>query len=129
MNDPIADLLTRIRNAYATGKKTVSIPHSHVKEALAKTILENAYIESFEVVKGSPVDQIVVTLKYTNDEPAITKIIRVSRPGRRVYTPAKDLAATLGGFGVSIVSTSEGIMNSKTARKKNIGGEVICRIW
>lgn len=125
MTDPIADMFTRIRNAQAGGKRTVSMPSSRVKTALAELLKSEGYLNDFHVttVEGKPV--LEIALKYYEGKPVIARLQRVSRSGLRVYRGKDDLPKVLGGLGVSIVSTSSGIMTDATARKKGIGGEVI----
>ena len=129
MTDPIADLLTRIRNAYLAKHETVEIPHSRTKEAIAKILKENGYVGSLRVTKHSPQPKMVLTLIYKGKIPAIEEIDRVSKPGRRVYVRTKKIPQTLGGFGMTIISTNQGIMTDKEAKKKNLGGEILCRVW
>ncbi len=129
MNDPIADMITRIKNAIMARHDEVVIPHSKMKEAIAVLLKDNGYIESFEVVKKAPQDDITVKLKYIGKTAAITDVRRVSKPGRRVYSPVKEIPKTLGGYGMTVVSTSKGVITDTQARKQNTGGEVLCQIW
>jgi len=129
VTDPIADMLTRIKNAYLARKAVVVLPHSKAKEALAKVLVADLYVESYEVVDKKPQSELVLTLRYVGKRPALTGVRRVSKPGRRTYTPAKQIQRTLGGYGSTIVSTSSGIMNDKQARTQNVGGEVMCQVW
>jgi small subunit ribosomal protein S8 len=133
MTDPVADFLTRLRNAAGAQKETVNIPSSRLKRELARILAEQGYIESFEVEPPTPGragDQIVVRLKYTDDRrPVITKLQRVSRPGRRVYVGADEVPKILGGMGTAIVSTSRGVMTGHEARQARVGGEVVAEIW
>jgi small subunit ribosomal protein S8 len=133
MTDPVADFLTRLRNAAGAQKETVNIPASRLKRELARILAEQGYIESFEVEPPTPGragDQIVVRLKYTDDRrPVITKLQRVSRPGRRVYVGADEVPKILGGMGTAIVSTSRGVMTGHEARQARVGGEVVAEIW
>lgn len=129
MTDPIADMITRIKNAYLARKKDVSIPYSNVKYALAKVLMDEQYIASFEKIDAKPQADIVVILRYVGKRAAVTDIKRVSKPGRRLYTTASKVERTLGGYGCTILSTSMGLMTDKTARAKNIGGEIICKVW
>lgn len=131
-SDPIADMLTRIRNAMTAGHKDVNIPHSRFKVEIARILKEEGYIEDYKVVEDKFL-LLNVTLKYYGDRrsrrPVITGIERVSKPGRRVYKDRTDLPWVLSGMGIAIVTTSQGVMTAQTARKKGIGGEVICRVW
>lgn len=129
MVDPIADLLTRIRNAYLAEHETVEVPHSRTKEAIAKILKEKGYVASTKVAKGSPQSKIVLTLGYKGKIPALEDIKRISKPGRRVYVRANKIPQTLGGYGTTIISTNQGIMTDEEARKKNLGGEILCKVW
>lgn len=129
MTDPVADMLTRIKNAYMAKKATVAIPHSKVKEAIAMVLLANKYVANFEKVENGPQPTIILTLMYNGKTPAVTDLKRISKPGRRLYSNVEKIPRTLGGYGVTIVSTSQGVMSDSDAKKKNIGGEVICQIW
>lgn len=129
MTDPIADMIIRIKNALLAGRNEVRIPHSKLKKAMAQLLVDHGYIESFEVVEMLPQAEIVVKPKYVGKTPAITQVRRVSRPGRRVYATARQIPRALGGYGLTIVSTSKGLVSDKAARKQNLGGEVICQIW
>lgn len=133
MSDPIADMLTRMRNAQMREHPTVSIPHSKVKESIAKVLKDEGYISDFEVLSKKPQDVIQVTLKYKGGRrtrrPVITGIERVSRPGRRVYVGKTEIPWVLSGMGVAVVTTSRGIMTGQQARRQGIGGEVLCKVW
>ena len=131
MTDPIADYLTRIRNAYLAGKKVVEIPSSKVKEALTAILCEQGYILSYKVVEGQPYNTIKIALKYHPETkmPAIKKIERVSTPGLRQYKGADELPRVLNGLGIAIVSTSKGILTDKQAREMGVGGEVMCLVY
>lgn len=129
MTDPIADMIARIKNAVLARHATVSIPHSKIKAAIAQILKENEYIESFEVTDAKPQPEIIVTLKYVSKMPAITDIKRTSKPGRRLYSAAGQIPRVLNGYGMSILSTSKGVMSNAQARKQNVGGEVICQVW
>ncbi len=126
-NDPIADLLTRIRNAQLARKSEISLPYSKIKESIAKILKENHYVGEISVVEVGGFKNLRVVL--SEDRAAITSIIRVSKPGRRVYSSASDIPAVLGGRGIMIVSTSSGLMTGYQARKKGLGGELICKVW
>ena len=129
MTDPIADMLTRIRNAYAVHKSDVVMPHSNLKEAVAGVLKDEGYITDFKVIAQEPQSQLHVSLKYVGNKPALTKVDRVSKPGRRVYAKANATKKVLSGHGVSIVSTSQGVMTDKQAKAANMGGEIICKVY
>lgn len=126
-NDPIADLLTRIRNAKTSRKSVVVMPHSKLKEQVAKILKSNKFIEDVTVAKSGDFKSLEITL--STDPDTLTSLIRISKPGRRVYTAAKDIPLVLGGRGLVIVSTSGGVMSGRDARKANLGGELICKVW
>jgi len=128
MNDPISDMLTRIRNGQSSNKKTVSMPSSSAKKAIAEVLKNEGYIIDFEVITENSIDNLVIQLKYHQGLPVIEDIQRSSRPGLRVYKNKEDLPQVLGGLGVAIISTSAGVMSDKEAREKGIGGEVICTV-
>ena len=130
MTDPIADMLTRIRNANVASHDSVDIPSSKLKLAIARILKDEGYIEDFEVIEGSPTNTIRVTLKYSADRAkTIHGLKRISKPGLRVYTPADRLPKVLGGMGTAIISTSAGLMTDKQAARKKLGGEVLAHIW
>lgn len=129
MTDPIADLLTRIRNAHLAGHTQVDMPHSKLKAAVAAVLVEHKYIEACEVVEATPRPVLKLTLKYVGKVPAISQLRRISKPGRRTYSSAKKLPKTLGGYGLTIVTTSRGVMTDQQARQQNVGGEILCQIW
>ncbi|MEK7494029.1 MAG: 30S ribosomal protein S8 [Patescibacteria group bacterium] len=128
--DPIADMLTRIRNAKAVGHETVTIPYSQIKSAILAILRRENFITGFEK-KGKKVRKsIVVTLKYQKDgSSAISAITRISKPGQRVYKPAAKIHSVREGFGIAVISTPEGLVTDREARRKRIGGEVICEVW
>ncbi len=128
MNDPISDMLTRIRNGQSSNKKTVSMPSSSAKKSIAEVLKNEGYIIDFEVITENSIDNLVIQLKYHKGVPVIEDIQRSSRPGLRVYKNKEDLPQVLGGLGVAIISTSAGVMSDKEAREKGIGGEVICTV-
>lgn len=130
MTDPIADMLTRIRNALMVKKETVEIPASNMKKAIAKILLEEGYVSDVKEVEDGFNGKLVVTLKYTADNKSvISGLERVSKPGLRSYSGAKTMPKVLGGFGIAIVSTNKGIMTDKQAKKANVGGEVLCYVY
>ncbi len=129
MTDPIADMLTRIRNAITANKETVEIPASNVKKAIADILLEEGYVSDVKVVENGFNGNIVVTLKYVDKQSVISGLERVSKPGLRAYAGVENMPKVLGGLGTVIVSTNKGIMTEKKAKKANVGGEVLCRIW
>lgn len=130
MTDPIADMLTRIRNAYLSKKKTVLIPHSKMKEAVLKTLEREGYITGVEIINTDSVQaDLKANLKYNAGLPVVSHLERVSKPGRRVYQGFDEIRPTLSGHGLIILSTSQGIMTGKEARKNKVGGEVLCRVW
>jgi small subunit ribosomal protein S8 len=128
MSDPISNMLTSIRNAGQASLPEVVIPHSKVKEHIAHVLKREGYVAEVSV-EGKPFKQIKIKLKYTGRKPVIEGIRRISTPGLRRYTGALDVPRVRGGLGVSILSTSEGIMTGLQARKKNVGGELLCEIW
>lgn len=127
MSDPIADMLTRIRNAQAMEKAVVSMPSSKVKVSIAKVLKDEGYIEDF-VVKGDAKPELQIQLKYYAGRPVIEKIERVSTPGLRVYKGSQELPKVMNGLGVAIVSTSRGVMTDHKARAQGVGGEVLCLV-
>ena len=131
MTDPIADFLTRIRNAYLAGKKVVEIPSSKMKEALTKILCEKGYILSYKVVEGTPYNTIKIALKYHPETkmPAIKKIVRVSTPGLRKYVDVKNMPRVLNGLGIAVLSTSKGVITDKEAKELGVGGEIICYVY
>ncbi len=130
ITDPIADMLTRIRNAGSARHATVEVPASGMKKAIAQILLDEGYIKAFEVIEEGVQGTIKITLKYNaNKEKAISGLRRVSKPGLRVYAGADELPRVLKGLGVAIISTSKGIMTDKKARELHVGGEVLAFIW
>jgi small subunit ribosomal protein S8 len=126
MSDPIADMLTRIRNAQLTDKATVAVPASNVKKAIAQVLKDEGYIEDFAVRDNEGKPFIEIGLKYYAGKPVIEKIERVSRPGLRIYKGRDDIPRVMNGLGVAIVSTSRGVMTDRRARESGVGGEVLC---
>lgn len=130
ITDPIADLLTRIRNANTAKHDTVDIPASNMKKAIAQILLDEGYIKSFQVVEDGKQGIIRITLKYgENKSKVITGLRRVSKPGLRIYTSCEDMPKVMRGLGIAILSTSKGLMTDKQARKENVGGEVLAFVW
>lgn len=129
MTDPIADLLTRIRNAYLAKKVTIRVPYSKAKVALTKILTEQGYLDGY-MLEGEGINQeICITLKYEGPIAVVKKIDRISSPGRRTYLQAKYIKPVLGGHGMLVISTSKGLLTDKQAKKENLGGEVICRVY
>ena len=130
MTDPIADMLTRIRNAVRVERPHVDMPASKVKKGVAEVLKREGYIWDFKEVDGQPVSQLRIELKYgPNGERVIRHVRRVSKPGRRVYSRAAELRPILNGLGISIISTSRGVISDREARQRNLGGEVLCELW
>ncbi len=135
MNDPIADMLTRIRNGVMAGQSVVAMPTSKIKAEIARILKEEGFIEGFEVVDGEKPTQSVlrVKLKYVGERrervSVITGLVRVSPPGRRVYTRKKDIPWVLSGMGIAILSTPKGVMTGQRARQLGVGGEILCKVW
>jgi len=129
MSDPIADMLTRIRNALAVRKRTVKIPASNMKQSIATVLKQEGYISGVETQKEGAHQNMTITLRYADGVGAIEEIQRVSRPGRRVYCNAEDLPRVNGGLGIVMVSTSKGLMTDREARSSGVGGEVVCRVF
>lgn len=132
-NDPIADMLTRVRNALLIGKSTVDVPMSKLKLEIARILKEEGYVEDYQVVEAQPVSNIQITLKYYGSrrerKPVITNIERISKPGRRVYRGRRDLPRVMSGIGIAIVTTPKGVMTAQQARAQRTGGEVLCYVW
>ena len=131
MTDPIADMLTRIRNANTAKHDTVDVPSSEMKLAIAKILLDEGYIKSYELVENGKFNDIRITLKYgaSKNEKIISGLQRISKPGLRVYANKEELPKVLGGLGVAIISTNKGVITDKEARKLGVGGEVLCFVW
>ena len=130
VNDPIADMLTRIRNALMIGRETVEIPVSRLKIEIARILKEEGYVKNYQVTRDEPQANLRVTLKYDDDrQPIITTVKRISKPGRRVYVGRDEIPWVLSGMGISILSTPRGIMTGQQARRLRVGGEVICYVW
>ncbi len=129
VNDPIADMLTRIRNAQIAGHDTVSIPASNMKKSIAKILLNEGFVKNIEYVNDGLQGSIRVTLKYVEKRPVIVGLKRISRPGLRVYAKCNEIPKVLGGLGLAIISTPKGVLTDKEARKQAVGGEVLAYIW
>ena len=130
MTDPIADMLTRIRNANTAMHDDVSMPSSKIKEALAQVLHREGYIQGFRINEnGGPTKTLTIDMKYVDRKRVINGVKRVSTPGLRVYTKAGEVPRVLGGLGVAVVSTSKGLMTDRDARKERVGGEVVCYVW
>ena len=132
-SDPIADMLTRIRNALMVGKATVDIPRSKIKQEIARILQEEGYVEAYEIIDEQPVQFIRITLKYYGPRrtrrPVITNLTRISKPGRRIYRSRRELPRVLSGTGIAIVTTPKGVMTAQQARRERVGGEVLCYVW
>ncbi len=129
LSDPIADFLTRIRNAATAKHKRTSAPSSNMNLAIAAILKEQGYIADFERIDKTPQDELVVSMRYSEGQPAFTEIKRVSRPGIRRYASVKELPRVRNGLGIAVVSTPRGVVTDKEARRLNVGGEVICTVW
>ena len=130
ITDPIADMLTRIRNAGSARHETVDVPNSKMKKAIAEILLEEGYIKSFQLIEDGKQGIIRIVLKYgENKTSVISGLRRVSKPGLRIYTNCEDMPKVMKGLGIAIVSTSKGVMTDKQARKENVGGEVLAYVW
>ncbi len=135
INDPIADMLTRIRNGLMSNHTVVAMPSSNLKTEIARILREEGYIDDYEVADGSKSSHKIlrVHLKYVGKRrqkrPVITEIKRVSKPGRRIYTQRRDIPWVLSGMGISILSTPKGVMTGQNARKNGVGGEILCKVW
>ena len=127
--DPIADLLTRIRNAITARHETVSIPASKMKKSIVDILVDEGFVTSSEVVEENGHSNIKVVLKYCGNKNAITNLKRISKPGLRVYCGCEDLPKVLGGYGIAVISTSRGVMTDKKARELKVGGEVLAYVW
>lgn len=130
---PVGDMLTRIRNANSRFHPSVTMPHSNLKEAIAKILVAEGFVVGYEVIEQEPQSQLLLQLKYkgerTRAKRAISTIRLVSKPSRRIYVGKDEIPSPLGGMGVSIVSTSEGVLSGREARERGIGGEVLCEVW
>ena len=129
LSDPIADMLTRIRNAYAVRLLVAKVSYSKVKHALAEVLVREGYLAGVEVSDAPVKKELFFKLKYKHNRPAVKKMQRISKPGRRLYSQVKKFKPVLSGLGLEVVSTSRGLMTAREAHRQNIGGEIICRIW
>ena len=130
MTDPIADMLTRVRNALAANKETVEVPSSNMKKAIADILLKEGYVSNVEFKEDGYNGKLVITLKYIGKKkPVINSLKRVSRPGLRVYSDVETMPKVMDGLGIAILSTNKGILTDKQAKAANVGGEVLCYIW
>ena len=129
MTDPIADMLTRIRNAITAKKETVEIPASNMKKSIAEILLNEGWVKDVKIVEDGYNGKIVITLKYVDKKSVISGLQRVSRPGLRNYADVENMPRILGGFGTVILSTNKGVMTGKNAKANNVGGEVLCYVW
>lgn len=129
MTDPIADMLTRIRNAVAVKKSEVVLPFSKVKLNIAELLQQMNYVAKVEQIKTGPFPELKISLKYEDGQPVIHHIRRISRPGQRIYISGQEMPRVLNGYGSAIISTSKGLMTSQEAGRQNVGGELMCEIW
>ncbi len=129
MTDPVADYLTRLRNAIQAGHKKVDVPSSNLKRSITKLLVEQKFIGGFTEVKESSQATLKIQLKYHDGQPVISGLKRISTPGLRKYVPAEEIPRVLGGLGIAIISTSRGLMSDRQAREAHVGGEVVCEIW
>ncbi|MCZ6508314.1 MAG: 30S ribosomal protein S8 [Acidobacteria bacterium] len=129
MTDPIADMLARIRNAHNAKHDRLDVPISKLKVEVCKVLQREGYIESFEIIEQQPRSDLRIFLKYSDGEPVIQHLARISKPGRRVYMRSDDLKPVLNGLGIGIVSTSFGLLTDEEARQRRVGGEVLCEVW
>lgn len=127
--DPIADMLTRIRNAIMASHDSVLVPSSKIKLSIVKILNEQGFIDRYEVLKGKPQPMIKIYLKYKDDQPAILGLERASKPSLRVYAERREIPRVYGGLGIAILSTSKGIMTGQEAWRQHLGGEIICYVW
>lgn len=129
LTDPIADMLTRIRNANAAKHENVAIPFSKIKESIANILKNEGYIVDYEIKEEGTKKDIVVSLKFVDGEAVVKGLRRISKPGRRVYSSVENLPKVLGGLGIAVVSTPKGVLTDKECRKHSVGGEVLCYVW
>ena len=129
VNDPIADMLTRIRNALLARHDNVTIPSSKMKLAIAKILKEEGFITDYSIVKGEPQKMIKIVLKYVGSQPVVAGLERVSKPGLRIYAGHGEIPRVFGGLGITILSTPKGVLTGRDAWKNNLGGEILCYVW
>ena len=130
MTDPIADMLTLIRNAVRVEKETLDVPYSKLKAGVVDVLKREGYVWNYEIIEGTPCNTIRIQLKYSlSGERVIQSIRRVSKPGRRIYSSSKDLKPVLNGLGITILSTNKGVVSDREAREQKVGGEILCEIW
>ncbi len=130
VNDPIADMLTRIRNAVAVGHEKVSMPSSKIKVGIARILVDEGFIDRFDVTENGTLNELELVLRYGNRrQPAIGGIKRISKPGHRIYRGAGELPRVQGGLGIAVVSTSQGLLPDREARRRRLGGEIVCEVW
>lgn len=130
MTDPIADMLTRVRNAVQARHESTEMPSSNMKEAIARVLREEGFIKGYQVLEDRPHKMLRIDIQYTGKkEPVLTGIRRISRPGLRVYAKVSEIPRVYGGLGVAVISTPKGVMSGKQARRLNVGGEIICHVW
>lgn len=129
VTDPIADMLTRIRNAIMAGHDGVLVPSSRIKLSIARILKEESFIDDYETLEGKPQQMIKLHLKYADKQPALLGLEKVSKPGLRVYVERREIPRVYGGFGIAILSTSQGIMTGQGAWRRHLGGEVLCYVW
>jgi small subunit ribosomal protein S8 len=129
ISDPIADMLTRIRNAIMAGHESVLVPSSKIKLSIIKIFKEEGFVDRYEVLKGKPQPMIKIHLKYADEQPAMLGLERVSKPSLRVYVERREIPRVYGGLGVAIVSTSRGVMTGQEAWRQRLGGEILCYVW
>jgi small subunit ribosomal protein S8 len=129
ISDPIADMLTRIRNAIMAGHESVLVPSSKMKLSIVRILKEEGFVDRYEVLKGKPQPMIKIHLKYAGEQPAILGLERVSKPGLRIYVERREIPRVYGGLGIAILSTSRGIMTGQQAWRQRLGGEILCYVW
>ena len=129
MQDPIADMLTRVRNSSMARQSEVDVPSSGIKKAIAEVLKSEGFINGYSVIEGGAQATLRIELKYRNSKPVIEGLKRVSRPSRRIYVPHDDIPKVMSGLGVNILSTPRGVISDRTARSQRVGGEIICAVW
>jgi len=129
MTDPIADFLIRIKNGYMAHKKQVIVPYSRIKDALAKLLVKEGYLGEVKIRSQKGIKELALDLMYENKIPKLTEVVRMSKSGRKMYVKKDKIPKVLGGLGILVLSTPQGLMTDKQARKKQVGGEIICKIW